>query len=228
MGRRQVVYVPKGSLPGSGTTSKASTVVGVVLVVAAALLALHGKHHHPAAAPAPAGKAATTAHDSTGYVNPLAGQGWTQDRIDQGWDLKPAHVQVVRAIGPGVVVWSDPHSGWPGGGWITYRLTAGPAKDRVVFVAEHLTRLLKPGTRLWPGRPIAYARPGFPYTEWGWADCGGGSPYAPYNGAADGTDMTGGLEFARFMHHLGADPPRDQYAEDPGRGPAIPPACPGR
>lgn len=225
MARKQVVYVPKGTLGGSGR-DRLGTAVGLVIVAIAAVLALHGKHHHqapPAAAPA---RAATAAKDA-GYVNPLAGQPWITDRIDQGIDYKPGKPQPVRAIGPGVIVWSDPHSGWPGGGWIAYRLTGGPAAGRVVFVAEHLTRLLAHG-KVWPGRPIAYALPGFPYTEWGWADCGGGNPYAQYNGAADGSNMTGGLEFARFMRRLGADPPHDRYAEDPGPGRAIPPACPGR
>lgn len=196
--------------------------IGLILIAATAAVAIAHKHNHPQAAPPPT----ADGRHAAGYVNPLAGEGWVQDRIDQGWDLKPAQVQVVRAIGPGVVVYSSQHSGWPGSGFISYRLTAGRARGRVVFVAEHLGHLLKAGTRLWAGRPIAYALPGYPFTEWGWADCGGGSPLAQYNGAPDGTNMTGGLEFARFMASLGADPPKDQYAENPGPGRAIPKACP--
>jgi hypothetical protein len=86
--------------------------------------------------------------------------------------------------------------------------------------AERFGQLLPAGARLWPGRTIATALSGYPWTEWGWANCRGSGPVVSYNGAADGTPMPGGLAFARFMRELGAG-----SAMDPGRGPDIVRGC---
>lgn len=154
------------------------------------------------------------------YVNPLAGQQWELARTDQGVDYKPAVPEPVKAVGAGIVIYSStadcPPYGWPGCAVIGYRLTAGPKAGAVVFVAEHLEGLLPAGTRLWPGRPIATALPGYPWTEWGWANCRGSGPAASYDGAPDGTPMPGGLAFARFMRETGAG-----SAQDPGAGPDV-------
>lgn len=162
---------------------------------------------------------------AAGYVNPLAGERWTLGRTDQGVDYDPAVPEPVRAIGAGVVVFSStadclPH-GWPGCAMISYRLTSGPAAGSVVYVAEHLAGLLPEGARFSAGAAIATALPGYPDTEWGWADCAGTTPAVRYNGAPDGTPMAGGLAFARFMRSLGAG-----SAQDPGRGPDVVKSCP--
>jgi hypothetical protein len=170
--------------------------------------------------------AGAAGHLSTaGYVNPLAGQQWIPGRTDQGVDYKPAVPEPVRAIGPGIVVFSStadclPH-GWPGCAMISYRLTWGPAEGSIVYVAEHLKNLLPEGARVSAGMGIAIALPGFPGTEWGWAACDGKTPAVRYGGAPDGTPMAGGLAFARFMRSLGAG-----SAQDPGRGPGMVKSCP--
>jgi hypothetical protein len=163
----------------------------------------------------------------SGYVNPLAGQSWTLARTDQGVDYRPDVPTPVRAIGDGTVIFSDsrdcagpPRYGWPGCHMISYRLTAGPDKGGVIFVAEHLTSMLPVGTRVWPGRPVAVAWPGYPWTEWGWANCAGTTPVVQYHGNADGSPMPGGKAFARFMRGLGA-----ATRDDPGPGPDIMRSC---
>jgi hypothetical protein len=159
-----------------------------------------------------------------GYVNPLAGQQWTLAHTDQGVDYWPVVPEPVRAIGAGVVVYSSttdcPPRGWPACAVIGYRLTSGPKADGIIYVAEHLTGLLPRGARLWPGRTIATALPGYPNTEWGWANCRGSGPAVHYDGAADGTPMPGGKAFARFMRELGAG-----SAQDPGPGSDIVRSC---
>jgi len=45
----------------------------------------------------------------------------------------------VYAIGNGVVTEANPHSGWVGGNVSSYKLSDGPAKDKVIFVAENCT-----------------------------------------------------------------------------------------
>lgn len=159
------------------------------------------------------------------YFNPLAGEQWSLSHTDQGVDYKPGVPEPVRAIGDGVVVYSStafcPPAGWPACAVIGYRLTAGPKAGKVIYVAEHLQDLLARGTRFPAGATLATALPGYPWTEWGWADCTGNAPAVQYDGAPDGTPMAGGLAFARFMRELGAG-----TAEDPGPGPdAVRESC---
>jgi hypothetical protein len=188
----------------------------LAVVVLAGLLAASGARH--------GGTGSHVTAAQSGYVNPLAGQQWTLDHTDQGVDYRPDVPEPVRAIGAGVVVYSStadcPPSGWPACHVIGYRLTSGPKAGGVIYVAEHLTGLLQRGARLWPGRVIATALPGYPWTEWGWANCRGSGPAVRYNGAADGTPMPGGKAFARFMRELGAG-----TEQDPGPGPDIVRSC---
>jgi hypothetical protein len=182
----------------------------LILAVAVAGAAVSYLGHHHAAPPA----------RSAGYVNPLAGGRWTDARTDQGVDYQPAVPEPVRAIGSGVVAYSStsdclPH-GWPGCAVIGYRLTAGPKKGAVIYVAEHLEHLLPEGARVRPGTVLATALPGYPWIETGWANCAGDAPVVQYHGAVDGTPMAGGLAFARFMRELGAS-----TAMNPGPGPDV-------
>jgi hypothetical protein len=195
----------------------------VAVAILAALLAASGTKDasHGTAATARHGGAA----DGTGgYVNPLAEQRWTLARTDQGVDYRPDVPEPVRAIGAGVVVYSStrdcPPSGWPACAVIGYRLTGGPKAGRVIYVAEHLSGLLPRGAAFRAGARIATALPGYPWTEWGWAACGGSTPAVEYGGAPDGTPMPGGKAFARFMRELGAG-----TAQDPGPGPDVAGSC---
>lgn len=161
-----------------------------------------------------------TALDVAGYINPLAGQGWGLGRTDQGVDYLPDVPEPVRAIGDGVVVVSSTTTRWPGGAFISYQLTDGPKAGNVIYVAEHLTGLVPEGASVMAGATIATAWPGYPWTEWGWATCSGDLPVVQYDGAPDGTPMTGGSAFARFMRELGAG-----TEMNPGPGPDVVSSC---
>jgi hypothetical protein len=192
----------------------------VAAVAVAAVLAVSGAR---ASADRRTPPPRATSSSPAGYVNPLAGERWTLARTDQGVDYKPAVPEPVRAIGAGTVVFSSttyclPH-GWPGCAEIAYKLTSGPLAGNVIYVAEHLKGLLPRGS-FKAGTVIATALPGYPWTEWGWANCAGTGPAVQYDGAPDGTPMPGGLAFARFMRGLGAG-----SAQDPGPGPDVVRSC---
>src|SRR5690348_2271021 len=82
--------------------------------------------------------AATATAGASGYVNPLASASVRAERIDQGVDY--AGSGTIGALGPGVVTQVVPSgSGWEGGGFVEYKLTAGPYAGHYVFAAEGLT-----------------------------------------------------------------------------------------
>jgi LysM repeat protein len=161
----------------------------------------------------------TSAPVSTGYVNPFRFGSWSPSRIDEGVDWIPNVTSPVVAIGDGVITYSSMNSGWPAGGFITYRLTSGSHAGLYIYVAEHITNLLPAGSAVRAGEQIATALPGYPWTEWGWASPSGPepAPSARYNGAPDGSPTPGGKAFARFLISLGVT-----GIENPGPGPTTP------
>jgi hypothetical protein len=151
------------------------------------------------------------------YINPFTVGQWQPARTDQGVDWLPVVPSPVVAIGDGVIVYSATSgTGWPGGAFLSYRLTDGVAAGHTVYVAEHLTDLAPAGTVVTAGQILATALPGYPWTEWGWAAPSGPTPAVPYSGAADGTPTSGGAAFARFLQGLGVRP-----LDDPGPGPLL-------
>lgn len=149
------------------------------------------------------------------YVNPFATGSWTVSRTDMGVDYMPNRREPVRAIGRAEILGSSMKSGWPGGGFIYYRLLDGDHRGAIVYVAEHLRWLLPAGTEVAPGQRIATALPGYPWTEWGWAT-GRGEPRA-YPCYHEGMETNSGREMARFLAVLGATP-----LARPGPGPDRP------
>ena len=148
---------------------------------------------------------------SGGYINPFTDPAWSPSRIDMGVDWIPSHKVPVLAIGDAVILGSDWHSGWPGGRFIFYQLLNGSHAGDVVYVAENLRHLLPAGTTVKAGQQIAVALPGYPWTEWGWANQYGETRAQPCY--KDGTPTNSGREMARFLQSLGAT-----LASDPGPG----------
>lgn len=185
-------------------------------------LAIHGLLAAATLAPiltfAPA-RAATRhrhAHAATrGYINPFTDPGWSPSRTDMGVDWIPAHKEPVLAIGDAVILGSEWHSGWPGGRIIWYQLLNGSHAGDVIYVAENLRHLLPAGTTVKAGQQIAVALPGYPWTEWGWANADGETRAQPCY--KDGRQTNSGKEMARFMESLGAP-----VGENPGPGPDQP------
>jgi hypothetical protein len=165
------------------------------LCVVVTLLALAGS---ATAATAPAPQPVKAAP----YVNPFADPRWIAGRIDMGMDWVPLRKLPVLAVGDATVLGADNHSGWPGHHIIWYQLNDGALKGDIIYVAEHLTSLVRAGTTVRAGQRIAVAVPGYPYIETGWADSYG-SPRA-YPCYREGVPTNSGREIASFLGSLGA------------------------
>jgi hypothetical protein len=103
------------------------------------------------------------------YLNPLrAVTGLIPQRIDMGADF--AGSGPVYPIGDAVITGATgSSSGWPGGGWLTYQLTDGPASGLVVYVAEDVRPTVAVGQKVTPTTEIASMFSGTEGIETGWA-----------------------------------------------------------
>jgi hypothetical protein len=155
--------------------------------------------------------AAAAAGQQPRYVNPFSNPAWQPSRTDMGMDWLPMHKLPVLAFGDAVILGADNHSGWPGHHILWYQLTDGSHAGDIIYVAEHLTKLVVAGTRVRAGQQIAVALPGYPWIEMGWADQYG-SPRA-YPCYKEGHATNSGREMERFLMSLGAE-----QGDAPGHG----------
>ena len=128
----------------------------------------------------------------------------------------------VYAIGDGVVTSATSDaSGWPGGGWITYQLTDGPAAGLEVYVAEDVTPTVSVGQHVTPSTVIANMFNAGDGIETGWAQPGGTSAESQL-AVAGGISGNGpfptevGLDFEGLLEALGV--PAAPNASQPGNG----------
>lgn len=142
------------------------------------------------------------------YRNPLrAVSGLVPARIDDGVDFTGAGP--VYALGDAVVTSATgTNYGWPGGGWITYRLTDGPAAGLVVYVAEDITPSVSVGQRVSPSTVVGTMFDGGDGIETGWAQLSSLSAESelPEAGAIGGLGPFPtrlGVSFDRLLHVLG-------------------------
>ena len=161
------------------------------------------------------------------YLNPLrAISGLIPERIDQGVDFGGSGP--VYAIGDAVVTnASGSNYGWPGGGWITYQLTTGPAAGLVVFVAEDVRPAVQVGQHVTSSTVIATMYNWGDGIETGWAMPGGfsaESQLAEAGGIAGGTPTAVGLNFEELLQSLGVPAANNRstyvYGVLPARYPA--------
>jgi murein DD-endopeptidase MepM/ murein hydrolase activator NlpD len=147
---------------------------------------------------------AATRVSRNGYRNPLrALGGLTPERIDQGVDY--GGVGPVYAMGNGVVL-NVYSSGWPGGTFIAYRLSDGPAKGLVVFTAEDLNPQVSVGSTVTADTVIGQMFGGPHGIEIGWAD-GSAIPNAMARsyGQYHGENSTAfGYNFSQLLQSVGA------------------------
>ncbi len=143
-----------------------------------------------------------------GYRNPLRGvSGLIAQRIDDGADF--AGVGPVYPLGDAIVMAATATNyGWPGGGWITYQLTNGPAKGLVVYVAEDVTPAVSVGQRVTPATVIATMYNGPDGIETGWAQATSVSaeselPEAGGIGGLGPFPTRVGVNFDELLHMLG-------------------------
>jgi len=138
------------------------------------------------------------------YASPLrAIRGLTPERIDQGVDF--AGFGPIYAIGDGVVL-ATAIPGWPGGTFIAYQLTDGPANGLLVYAAEDILPAVQIGDVVNANTVLGLMYPGPDGIETGWADgtrIGNtmARTYRQFNGA---NSTAFGYNFAEFLQTLGA------------------------
>src|SRR5215469_3110637 len=116
----------------------------------------------------PAARGSTRGPAGPGYLNPLRGvSGLVPERIDEGVDFGGSGP--VYALGDAVITNAGENSGWPGGGWITYQLTDGPAAGLMVYLAEDVTPTIAVGQHVSSSTVIANMFAGGDGIETGWA-----------------------------------------------------------
>jgi hypothetical protein len=140
------------------------------------------------------------------YQNPWRGiHGLVPYRIDMGVDYGGSGP--IYAVGPGVVrIYRPSGSGWPGGVYIMYELTDGPAKGKCIYVAENLTlpSNLHVGSVVDSNTVIATLHDAFPHCESGWAQSNGETLALVTGGYVEGWRTASGDNASNFFHALGA------------------------
>lgn len=145
-----------------------------------------------------------------GYRNPLRDvSGLIPERIDQGVDFGGAGP--VYALGDAVITNAQDGyaTGWPGGGWITYRLTDGPDAGLTVYLAEDVTPTVQAGQHVTSSSVIGNMFNGGDGIETGWAQPTGLSaesqlPAAGGIGGGGPFPTMIGLNFEELLQLLGA------------------------
>lgn len=138
------------------------------------------------------------------YANPLRSiYALSPERIDQGVDYRG--YGPIYAIGNGVVL-SVYNGGWPGGTFITYRLTQGPAAGLAVYAAEDIKPLVQVGQTVNSATIIGTVYEGFDGIETGWADPNqSGETMARRTGQFGGSNSTMfGFNFSQLLRSLGS------------------------
>lgn len=145
------------------------------------------------------------------YLNPLrAIAGLAAQRIDMGADF--GGTGPIYAIGNAVITNATGTSpGWPGGGWIAYQLTDGPAAGLQVYVAEDVTPTVQIGQDVTSSTVIAQMYNGGAGIETGWAMPDGSSAESqlPVAGGVSGGGpfpTAVGVNFDNLLIALGVPP----------------------
>jgi len=163
-----------------------------------------------------------------GYLNPLRNvSGLIAERVDMGADFGGSGP--VYALGDAVITNATANSGgWPGGGWITYKLTDGPDAGLMIYVAEDVTPAVQVGQQVTSSTVIANMFSGGDGIETGWAMADGASSESemPEAGGISGGGPFPtmiGLSFDGLLQSLGV--PAGNNAGGSGFG-ALPPNYP--
>ncbi|MHB1486267.1 MAG: coiled-coil domain-containing protein [Acidimicrobiales bacterium] len=184
----------------------------------AAVPVQHAPPQRVASVPSPPSRSAPS-----GYANPLrAVSSLAPARIDQGVDY--GGFGPIYAIGDGVVL-STVNAGWPGGTFISYRLTNGAASGLVVYAAEDIYPAVQVGQTVFPDTVLGQMYEGPAGIETGWADSSGdGVTMAHTYGQFSGSNSTAfGYNFSQLLNSLGA--PGGVLQNDPPTG-NLPPGWP--
>jgi murein DD-endopeptidase MepM/ murein hydrolase activator NlpD len=138
------------------------------------------------------------------YANPLRGvRALNAERIDQGVDYNG--FGPITAVGDGVVM-NTANAGWPGGTFICYKLTDGPANGLAVYAAEDISPAVNVGQKVTVNTVLGTVYEGPSGIETGWADpnCGGDAMASGVY--QEGRSTAYGLNFSQMLASLGAPP----------------------
>ena len=182
----------------------------------------HRVRHHAAAAtptasaPASPSPSPSPAKTKSGYANPLRSvSGLLPERIDMGVDFGGSGP--VYALGNAVITnATGDSSGWPGGGWITYRMLSGPAAGLTVYLAEDVRPDVQVGEKVTSATVIATMFNGSSGIETGWAMSDGASAESQLS-EAGGISGNGpfptriGINFEELLQSLGVSAGPNRY-----------------
>jgi murein DD-endopeptidase MepM/ murein hydrolase activator NlpD len=157
------------------------------------------------------------------YANPFRGASvLSPERIDQGVDY--SGFGPIYAIGNGVVL-STVNGGWPGGTFIAYRLTDGPANGLVVFAAEDIQPAVQVGQSVTANTVVGQMYAGPSGIETGWADpsANGDTMARTYGQFGGGNSTAFGYNFSQLLQSVGA--PGGILQNNPPSG-SLPPSWP--
>lgn len=210
-------------------TAKPAPQASMPRAVSVAAARAKGKHHrttHPRPQSQPTHRPSHHRAPPPVYANPLrAVSGLVPERVDQGVDF--GGTGPVYAIGDGVV--TDVYNGdagWPGGGWVSYRLTDGPAVGLTAFVAEDVTPTVSVGQAVSPDTVICNMFNGGAGIETGWAWPGHGDTAESQSPQAGGIAGSGpfptdvGVNFDELLQALGVPAGPNRYDTPSGILPA--------
>ena len=133
------------------------------------------------------------------YKNPLRdAQQLVPERVDMGVDYSARGP--IYALGPGTIT-NVYNSGWPGGTFISERLSKGPAAGRYVYSAENITPSVQVGQQVTADTQIGTITGGI---ETGWAEPPG-TGWALGRHQFTGSNATAyGVSYSELLHKLGA------------------------
>jgi hypothetical protein len=130
--------------------------------------------------------------------------GLVPERIDQGVDY--AGAGPIYAMGPGTIdVYKNRNdSGWPGGTFVSYKVTAGPAAGREIYLAENidLNPNLQSGSFVYNGTSLGTQVNASPQSESGWG-VAGESVTGEYGCYTEGCMTPLGINFNTLLVCLG-------------------------
>jgi len=141
--------------------------------------------------------------DISAYKNPFRDvHNLSGMRIDEGVDYGGSGP--VYAIGNAKLIKAVKDPGWPGGTWIVYQLTDGPAQGKYVYFAENCDIKVSTPATLTSSTVICNMVNASPHTETGWAaDPSGGNIAAAYSVYQEGFVTAYGVNFAQLMKCVG-------------------------
>jgi hypothetical protein len=142
-----------------------------------------------------------TAPQNQRYCNPYRDiTSLVPERIDQGVDYGGAGP--IYAMGPGTIdVYKNRNdTGWPGGTFVSYKLSIGPAVGREIYLAENidLDPSLKSGSFVYSGTALGTLVNASPDSESGWGVAGEGVT-AEYGCYTEGCDTPLGDNFNTLL-----------------------------